>query len=30
MLDNPSMKIMHDEFDVYVRELVKMPAPPGG
>ncbi|HTE47200.1 MAG TPA: hypothetical protein VK636_18265 [Gemmatimonadaceae bacterium] len=28
MLDNPSMKIMHDEFDVYVRDLIRAPAPP--
>ena len=27
MLDNPSMKIMHDEFDVYVRRLVASPRP---
>jgi hypothetical protein len=30
MIDNPSMKIMHDEFDVFVRHLIDMPAPPGG
>ena len=23
MIDNPSMKIMHDEFDAFVRELIK-------
>jgi hypothetical protein len=28
MIDNPSMKIMHDEFDGYVRRLSDMPAPP--
>jgi hypothetical protein len=28
MIDNPSMKIMHDEFDVFVRRLIVMPAPP--
>ena len=28
MIDNPSMKIMHDEFDQYVRRLIDMPAPP--
>ncbi|HUQ19958.1 MAG TPA: hypothetical protein VM099_10135 [Gemmatimonadaceae bacterium] len=28
MLDNPAMKIMHDEFDVYVRNLVRMPSGP--
>ena len=28
MIDNPAMKIMHDEFDVYVRRLMEMPAPP--
>jgi hypothetical protein len=28
MIDNPSMKIMHDEFDEYVRLLVDMPSPP--
>jgi hypothetical protein len=28
MIDNPSMKIMHDEFDVFVRRLIDMPAPP--
>ena len=30
MIDNPSMKIMHDEFDVFVRHLIDLPAPPGG
>jgi len=25
MIDNPSMKIMHDEFDVYVRHLLDSP-----
>lgn len=28
MIDNPSMKIMHDEFDQFVRHLIEMPAPP--
>jgi hypothetical protein len=28
MIDNPSMKIMHDEFDLFVRRLINMPAPP--
>ena len=28
MIHNPSMKIMHDEFDVFVRRLVDSPAPP--
>jgi hypothetical protein len=28
MIDNPSMKIMHDEFDMFVRRLIDMPAPP--
>jgi len=28
MIDNPSMKIMHDEFDTFVRKLIDMPAPP--
>src|SRR4051812_18892970 len=28
MVDNPAMKIMHDEFDVYVRRLMEMPVPP--
>ena len=28
MIDNPSMKIMHDEFDVFVRNLVTAPMPP--
>lgn len=26
MLDNPSMKIMHDEFDTYIRALLREPA----
>jgi hypothetical protein len=30
MIDNPSMKIMHDEFDEYVRTLIDAPAPPAG
>jgi hypothetical protein len=28
MVDNPSMKIMHDEFDEYVRRLTEMPGAP--
>ena len=28
MLDSPSMKIMHDDFDTYVRGLLKRPTPP--
>jgi hypothetical protein len=28
MIENPSMKIMHDEFDIFVRRLSEMPAPP--
>lgn len=28
MIHNPSMKIMHDEFDVFVRKLIEMPVPP--
>lgn len=28
MINNPSMKIMHDEFDTYVRKLIDAPAPP--
>ena len=28
MIDNPAMKIMHDEFDAFVRRLIEMPAPP--
>jgi hypothetical protein len=28
MINNPSMKIMHDEFDRYVRRLIDLPAPP--
>jgi hypothetical protein len=30
MIDNPSMKIMHDEFALYVRKLVDSPRPPAG
>src|SRR4051812_38616037 len=26
MIDNPSMKIMHDEFDAYVRKLLSAPS----
>lgn len=28
MLDNPAMKIMHDDFESYIRRLVEAPAPP--
>ena len=28
MIHNPSMKIMHDEFDAFVRRLVDSPVPP--
>lgn len=28
MIDNPSTKIMHDEFDTYVRQLIDSPVPP--
>jgi hypothetical protein len=28
MIDNPSMKIMHDEFHDYVERLLKAPVPP--
>jgi len=28
MINNPAMKIMHDEFDVFVRNLVTAPMPP--
>ena len=28
MLRNPSMKIMHDEFDAYLRALVAAATPP--
>jgi hypothetical protein len=28
MIENPSMKIMHDEFDTFVRRLSEMPTPP--
>jgi hypothetical protein len=28
MLENPSMKIMHDDFDTYVRALLRSPTPP--
>jgi hypothetical protein len=27
MIDNPSMKILHDEFDLYVRRLIDAPRP---
>jgi hypothetical protein len=28
MIDNPAMKIMHDEFAAFVRKLIDAPAPP--
>jgi hypothetical protein len=28
MISNPSMKIMHDEFDMFVRRLSDLPSPP--
>ena len=28
MIANPSMKIMHDEFDSFVRTLTELPSPP--
>ena len=28
MLENPAMKIMHDDFDTYVRGLLNRPTPP--
>src|SRR5215212_3789747 len=28
MIDNPAMKIMHDDFDVYLRALIRSPASP--
>jgi hypothetical protein len=28
MINNPAMKIMHDEFDVFVRRLATLPTPP--
>jgi hypothetical protein len=28
MMANPSMKIMHDNFDTFVRRLIEMPSPP--
>jgi hypothetical protein len=28
MIANPAMKIMHDEFDVFVHRLIETPAPP--
>ena len=28
MIANPSMKIMHDEFDTYIRALVRAPTQP--
>ena len=30
MIDNPAMKIMHDEFATYVRQLIESPTPPRG
>ncbi len=29
MIDNPAMKILHDDFEVYVRQLTELTAPPG-
>ncbi|MEP6491829.1 MAG: hypothetical protein ABJF01_04085 [bacterium] len=29
MINNPAMKIMHDEFDEYVRTLISAPTSPG-
>jgi hypothetical protein len=28
MIRNPSMKILHDDFDRYVRKLIEAPEPP--
>jgi hypothetical protein len=28
MIDNPAMKIMHDDFDTYLRKLLRAPAQP--
>jgi hypothetical protein len=28
MMENPSMKIMHDDFDTFVRRLIEMPKQP--
>ena len=28
MIDNPSMKIMHDDFDSYLRDLINSATPP--
>jgi hypothetical protein len=28
MIRNPAMKILHDEFDTYIRRLIDLPAPP--
>jgi hypothetical protein len=28
MIDSPATKIMHDEFDTYVRQLIASPVPP--
>jgi hypothetical protein len=28
MMENPSMKIMHDDFDAFVRRLIEMPKQP--
>jgi hypothetical protein len=30
MLDNPSMKILHDDFDEYIRRLANSATPPNG
>ncbi len=29
MIDNPAMKILHDDFELYVRQLTRLTAPPG-
>jgi hypothetical protein len=28
MVGNPATKILHDDFDVYIRKLIELPAPP--
>jgi hypothetical protein len=28
MIDNPAVKIMHDEFDKYIRRIIDAPSPP--
>jgi hypothetical protein len=30
MINTPAMKIMHDDFEAYVRRLIEAPAPPTG